>query len=95
MEDVPLPISELRCFIVEELMEVFGPWLPWLFSVGAVLLVGGLLTRELASDASVQGLGRGAASAGLKMMLLAATLYLLIQGLGAVFNNFISNLPGT
>ncbi len=72
-------------------MDLFGPWLPSLFGVGAVLLVGGLLTKELASDASVQRLGRGAASAGLKMMLLAATIYLLIQVLGAVFNNFKDN----
>ena len=77
---------------MKELMDLFGPWL---YGVGAVLLVGGLLTKELTSDASVQGLGRVAASAGLKMMLLAATIYLLIQGLGAVFNYFISNLSET
>ena len=35
--------------IMEELVDLFGPWLPWLFGVGAVLLIGGLLTKELAS----------------------------------------------
>jgi hypothetical protein len=28
-------------------MGVFGPWLPWLFAVGAVLLVGGLVAKEV------------------------------------------------
>jgi hypothetical protein len=78
-----------------ELMALFGSWLPWLFGVGAFLLIGGLLTKELAKGSSAGRLGRGAISAGLRMMLLAATIYVLIQGLGGVFNNFISNLPGT
>ena len=43
-------------------MNLLGPWLVPLFGVGTVLLVGGLLTKELASDRSVKGLGRGAAT---------------------------------
>jgi hypothetical protein len=49
---------------MEALMSLFGPWLPWLFGTGAVLLVAGLLARELAVDPVVVRLGRGAASAG-------------------------------
>ena len=79
---------------MEELVGLFGPWLPWLFGVGAALLMCGLLTKELASGPSVRRLGRGAISAGARLMLLAATIYLLIYVLGAVFDNFISNLPG-
>ena len=44
-------------------MDLFGPWLPWLFGVGAVLLIGGLLTKELAKGSSFRRLGRGAISA--------------------------------
>ncbi len=48
----------------EVLMDLFGPWLPRLFGMGAVLLLAGLLARELAVDPVVVRLGRGAASAG-------------------------------
>jgi hypothetical protein len=52
----------------EALMDLFGPWLPWLLGMGAVLLVAGLLVRELAVDPVVDPvvvrLRRGAASAG-------------------------------
>ena len=30
---------------MDALMDVFGPWLPWLFGVGTILLVGGLLAK--------------------------------------------------
>ncbi len=76
-------------------MEVFGPWLPLLFGVGTVLMVGGLLTKEMDAQSTVKGWGRVAANAGLRMMLLAATMYLLILALSAVFENMLSNLPGT
>ena len=79
---------------MEELMKFFGPWLPWLFGVGTVLLVGGLLTTKFATDSSIRGVGRGVASAGLRLMLFAAAIYLLIKGLGAVFEGASSNLPG-
>ena len=76
-------------------MKFFGPWLPWLFGVGTVLFVGGLLMTRLASDSSIQGVGRGISSAGLRLMLFAAAIYLLIKGLGAVFDSFTSNPQGT
>ena len=75
-------------------MEVFGPWLPLLFGLGIVLLVGGLVAKEMAANSTVKGLGRGAANAGWRMMLLAATIYLLVLALAAFFENMISNLPG-
>ncbi len=77
-----------------DLMQVFGPWLPLLFGVGTVLLVGGLLTKELSPNSTAKGLGRSAASAGWKMMLLAAALYFLVRVLAAIFENMVSNLPG-
>jgi hypothetical protein len=58
-------------------------------------MVGGLLTKEMAAQSTVKVLGRVAANAGLRMMLLAATMYLLILALSAVFENMLSNLPGT
>ena len=76
-----------------DLMEVFGPWMPLLFGVGTVLLVGGLLTKEMAVNSTVKGLGRAAANAGGRMMLLAAAMYLLVVALAAVFENMLSNLP--
>ena len=42
------------------LMDVFGPWLPWLFGVGAILVVGGLLAKEMAPNSSAQKLGHSA-----------------------------------
>ncbi len=75
-------------------MGVFGPWLPWLFGSGAVLLAGGLLVGRSVPDPTAAKLGRAAASAGWRMMLLAATMYLMILALAAVFENVLSNLPG-
>jgi hypothetical protein len=80
---------------MDALMNLFVPWLVPLFGVGAVLLVGGLLTKELTSDRSIKGLGRGAANVGWRLMLLAAAMYFLILALNAVFENMVSNLPGT
>ena len=80
---------------MDALMDVFGPWLPWLFGVGTILLVGALLAKEMAPNSSTQKLGRGAANVGWRLILLAVAAYLLIVGLGAVFDSFISNLPGT
>ena len=77
-----------------DLMAVFGPWLPLLFGVGTVLLVGGLLTKEMSPNSTAKGLGRSAAAAGWKMMLLAAAIYFLVRVLAAVFENMVSNLPG-
>jgi hypothetical protein len=77
------------------LMDLFGPWLLPLFGVGTVMLAGGLLTKEMASDRSIKRLGRGAANAGWRLMLLAAAMYLVVLALAAVFDNMISNLPGT
>lgn len=76
-------------------MDLFGPWLLPLFGVGTFLLVGGLVTKELVSDRFVKGLGRGAANVGWRLMLLAAAMYLAILALTAVFENMVSNLPGT
>jgi hypothetical protein len=81
--------------IMDALMDLFGPWLPPLFGVGTVLLVGGLLTKEVAQDRSVRGLGRGAANVGWRLMLLAAAMYFIILALTAVFEKMVSNLPGT
>ena len=75
-------------------MGVFGPWLPLLLGAGAFLLAGGLLAKETVTDPMIKGLGRAAASAGLKMLLLVATIYLLVLALAAAFENMISNLPG-
>jgi hypothetical protein len=77
------------------LINLFGPWLVPLFGVGTALLVGGPLTKELASNRSVKGLGRGAANVGWRLMLLAATMYLALLALAAIFSSMISNLPGT
>ena len=77
------------------LMGVFGPWMPLLFAVGAILLVGGLRVKEMAPNPFPKGLGRAATNAGWRMMLLAAAIYLLIVVLAAVFENMLSNLPGT
>ena len=49
----------------------------------------------MASDRSVKGLGRGAANVGWRMMLLAAAMYLNLLVLTAVFENMVSNKPGT
>jgi hypothetical protein len=68
--------------------------LPWLFGVGAVLFVAGLLARELAVDLGVVKLGCGAASAGWRLVLLATTIYLLIWVLASAFDGFMPNLPG-
>jgi hypothetical protein len=46
-------------------------------------------------NSSAQRLGRGAANVGWRLILLAIVAYLPIWGLGAVFDSFISNLPGT
>ena len=75
-------------------MEVFGPWMPILFGLGTVLLVGGLFTKEMASHPAAKRLGRAAANAGWRMMLLAAAIYLLVRVLAAVFESMVSNLPG-
>ena len=81
--------------LLDALMDVFRPWLPWLFGMGAVLLVGGLLAKEMAPSSSAQKMGRGAANVGWRLILLAVVVYLLIRGLGVVFDSFVSNLPGT
>jgi hypothetical protein len=75
-------------------MDLFGPWLLPLFGVGTVLLAGGLLTKEMASDRSVKRLGRGAANVGWRLILFAAAMYIFILALTAVFENMLSNLPG-
>jgi hypothetical protein len=80
---------------MDELMNVFGPWLPLLFGVGTVLLVCGMVTKEVAPDSSTRGLGRNIANVGWRLMLIAAAIYLSIQGLQAVFNSFIANLPAS
>lgn len=49
---------------MDALMDLFGPWLLPMFVVGIVLVVGGLLTKEMAPNRSVKGLGRGAANVG-------------------------------
>jgi hypothetical protein len=46
----------------DALMDIFGPWLPWLFGVGAILLAGELLAKEMAPSSSTQKLGQGAAN---------------------------------
>jgi hypothetical protein len=74
---------------MDSLMNLFGPWLVPLFGVGTVLLVGGMLAKEMASDPSVKGLGRGAANVGWRLLLLAAAMYLMILALGTVFENMI------
>jgi hypothetical protein len=75
-------------------MDVFGPWLPWLFGVGTILLVGGLLAKEMAPNSSAQKMGRGAANVGWRLILLAVVVYLLILGLGAVFDSFTAESAG-
>lgn len=80
---------------MDALMNLFGPWLLPLFGVGTVLLLGGLLAKEVVSDPSFKWLGRAAANAGWRMMLLAVTMYIMILALTAVFENMLSNLPGT
>jgi hypothetical protein len=79
---------------MDALRDLFGPWLLPLFGVGTVLLAGGLLTREMASDRSVKRLGRGAANVRWRLMLFAAAMYFVILALTAVFENMLSNLPG-
>ena len=81
-----------------ELMSIFGPWLPWLFGVGTVLLVSGLLATLLAAAAdftAVCGFGRGAINVGWRMMLAAAAIYVLVGVLEGLFQSMISNLPAT
>ncbi len=76
-------------------MEIFGPWLPLLFGLGKVLLVGGLVAKEAVSDRFLKDIiGRGSANVGGRMMLFAATMYLLVQALSAAFKSMLSNLPG-
>ena len=78
-------------------MGIFGPWLPWLFGVGTVLLVGGLVATRLSAAAGsrvVRGLGRGAINVGWRMMLAAAAFYVLVRVLEGVFQSMMSNLPG-
>jgi hypothetical protein len=77
------------------LMDLFELWLLPLFGVGTILLAGGLLTKEMASDRSVKRVGRSAANVGWRLMLLAAAMYFVILALAAVFESRISNLPGT
>jgi hypothetical protein len=79
-------------------MGIFGPWLLWLFGVGTVLLVSGLVAMQLAAAADfpvVRGLGRGAINVGWRMMLAAAAIYVLVLVLEGFFQSMISNLPGT
>ncbi len=78
---------------MEELIGVLAYWLPWLFGAGAVLVAGGLLTKELASVPSKRRLGHEAISAGGTMMVLAAIAYVLVRALPIMFSNFMSNLP--
>lgn len=75
-------------------MEIFGPWLPLLFGLGTVLLVGGPVAKEAASDRFLKGIGRGAANVGSRMMLFAATMYLLVLALSAAFESMLSHLSG-
>ena len=37
---------------LDTLMNVFGPWLPWLFGVGSIQLVGGLVAKEMVPNSS-------------------------------------------
>ena len=79
-------------------MGIFGPWLPWLFEVGTVLLVSGLVATQLAAATdfpAVRGLGRGAINVWWRMMLAAAAIYVLVRVLEDVFQSTVSNLPGT
>ena len=79
-------------------MVIFGPWLPWLFGMGTVLLVGGLVATQLAAATdfpAVRALGRGAANVGWRMMLAAVAIYILVRVLEGIFQSMISNLPGT
>ena len=77
-------------------MDVFGSWLPWLFGVGTVLLVGGLVAKEFGPGSKIlTELGRRAVNVGWRMMLLAVFVYLMVRVLEAVFSNLLSNLPGT
>ena len=66
-----------------------------LFGLGAVLLTGGLLAKQIASAPFLEGIGRGAVRGGSLTLLLAATMYLPILALAAVSESMLSNLPGT
>ena len=74
--------------------QIFGPWLPWLFGVGTVLLVCGLVVGEFGTGSVLAGLGRGAANVGWRMMLFAAAIYIMARVLEGVFQSMMSNLPG-
>lgn len=76
----PLPHLDSRFLsTVDVLTNLFGPWLLPLFGEGTILLAGGSLTKEIASDRSVKGLGRGAANVGWRLMLLAAAMNFVIS----------------
>ncbi len=79
-------------------MVIFGPWLSWLFGMGTVLLVGGLVATQLAAATdvpAVRALGHGAANVGWRMMLAAVAIYILVRVLEGIFQSMVSNLPGT
>lgn len=68
-------------------------WLDPLPGVGIILLMEGLLTKEMTSVHSVKGLGRGAASVRWRLGALAAVMYLVLLALAIAFDDMISNLP--
>ena len=77
-------LARINLVAMEELANAFWAQLPILWGVGVFLLVGGVLTEQAVSDRYVKGLGRAAADAGWKMVLLAAAIHLLSQALGPV-----------
>lgn len=80
------------------LMELFGPWLRWLFGIGLILLVGGIAAIQTApvfEAPAARKIGRLASGLGMRMVLAAVACYFLIWALTNIFENMMFNLPGT
>ncbi len=74
-------------------MDFFGPWLGWLFGIGAVLSVAGFAAMQFAGSRHARGVGRGALKVGLRMVLVGMFGYLVILAIENYFSTMLDNLP--
>lgn len=70
------------------LIELFGPWLWWLFGIGLILFISGLAAKRAApifEMPAARRAGRLATDLGLRIVIAAVACYLAIWALSRVF----------